>query len=428
MLIAPGIKLSNSHSASITDQVLNTVASYIYSKDLQGVYTYANQSLLELFKKPIEQVIGYDHSDFFDHETCLHIQKTDQDVIQQLKKVTIDEYNYINGSGELRIYQSTKSPLFDNKGELIGLCGISTDITEQIQLKKTIADQKQLLDIVLDNIESYVYMKSEDRQFLYANSKVADLFGLPISKIVGAQETDILPAEMAEHFYESDQKLFLTKQIQRTEETTTDEQGNEYHYISVKVPIVQKGKRALIGFSTDVTELYNMKEQFKHLANTDYLTKLYNRRYFIKQGEREFSRARRYGSSFAIISLDIDYFKAVNDSFGHPAGDHVLKEVSRLLFNSIRKEDVLARIGGEEFTILLPETNYKKSKFLAERIRNSIQNECICYRDSVQINVTISLGLTLLNKKDNDFDDILVRVDEALYKAKNSGRNKLCNM
>ncbi|MCP4322784.1 MAG: diguanylate cyclase [Alteromonadales bacterium] len=406
-------------------QVANTVGAYIYSKDLQGVYTYANQSMLELFKKPIEQVVGFDDSHFFDRDTYLRIQAIDQDVIHQAKKITIKESNRITSTGELRIYQSIKSPLYDEDGEIIGLCGISTDITEQIQLKKTIAEQKQLLDIVLNNIDAHVYMKSEDRHFLYANDKVAELFGLPVSDIVGSKETDILPAEMAAHFYESDQKVFATNQTQRTEETATDEQGVEHHYLSVKVPIIQNEQRALIGFSTDISKIYKMKEQFKRLANTDHLTNLYNRRYFIKQGEREFSRARRYNKPFAIISLDIDHFKEVNNNFGHTAGDNVLKEVSRLLLGSIRKEDVLARIGGEEFTILLPETDLENSQVLAERIRNTIQNEIICYRDLLPISVTISLGLTLLNEKDNDFDEILVRVDEALYKAKTGGRNKL---
>jgi len=411
---------------SILKQISNTVGAYIYSKDLQGIYTYANQSVLTLFKKPIDQVIGYDDSHFFDRDTCQRIQMTDQDVIQQVKKVSIEESNRIASTGEMRTYQSIKSPLFDENGEIVGLCGISTDITEQVQLKKTISDQKQLLDIVLNSIDAHVYMKSEDRRFLYANAKVTELFGRPTSEIVGAKETDILPAEMAAHFHESDKKVFSTNQTQRTEETATDEQGVEHHYLSVKVPITQNEKRALIGFSTDITELYQMKEQFKHLANTDYLTNLYNRRYFTQQGEREFSRARRYHKPFAIVSLDIDHFKTINDNFGHPAGDHVLKEVSRLLTNGIRKEDVLARMGGEEFTLLLPETDLKNSEILAERIRNTIQNEFICYRDSVQINVTVSLGLTLLTDTDDHFDDVLIRVDEALYLAKTRGRNRLC--
>ncbi|MFQ3172309.1 MAG: putative signal transduction protein with EAL and GGDEF domain [Oleispira sp.] len=120
-------------------------------------------------------------------------------------------------------------------------------------------------------------------------------------------------------------------------EITYDEDGNTLHYISTKVPFNQPDKLpVLIGFSSDVTELYRLKEEFKKLANTDSLASLYNRRFFTEQVEKEYQRTKRYSLSLTVMTIDIDHFKNINDKFGHPAGDQVLIEVTKQLKNSLR--------------------------------------------------------------------------------------------
>jgi diguanylate cyclase (GGDEF)-like protein/PAS domain S-box-containing protein len=423
----PDSNLHNTEAQlSLLKQISNAIDAIIYSKDLQGNYTYINESALELFQCSADKVIGSNASHFFDEDSCQNINKTDQEVFQKSNKITYEHTNCIKGTDKKRIYQTIKNPVFDEQGNVIGLCGISTDITKEKHLEATVDEQKQLLHTVLDNVEAHVYMKNEDRQFLYVNSKVANRFGLPASEIVGRYETDLLPPKTAQEFHQNDREVFQKNKVLRRKETVTTPDGEELHYLTVKAPVWVNNKRAIIGFSSDVTEIYRMKEQFKLLANTDYLTNLYNRRFFTVQGEREFSRAKRHKAPFAIISVDIDHFKKINDDFGHPAGDQVLKTVSQLLLKSIRKEDILARIGGEEFTIILPETTLKSANALAERTRECVQNEIIAHSKENKINVTVSLGVTLLTPEDKNFDDVLIRVDEALYEAKENGRNQVC--
>ncbi|MFT5294635.1 MAG: diguanylate cyclase (GGDEF)-like protein/PAS domain S-box-containing protein [Colwellia sp.] len=412
--------------AKMLGEVLNNVGAFIYTKDLKGFYTYVNKAVLDLFDKKFDEVVGFDDSHFFDLDLSEQLKKNDQRVMLKGIDVESEETNYIKSLKETRIYKTVKKPLFDKNGNIVGMCGISTDITDEKNLQKMVKSQKQLLNAVLDNADAYIYMKDIERTFQYVNSKVAELFGESADNIIGKKDTEVLSTEVAEHFHLSDQKVFETNEKQIIEESSEDENGELRHYISTKIPYqLEGGIPALIGFSTDVTELYALKEEFKKQANTDSLTELYNRRYFTEHAQREFYRAKRHLRIVSLISIDIDHFKHINDGYGHPAGDKVLISVAKCLLPCIRQEDILARIGGEEFSILLPETTLKSAKVVAERIRLNQSNLSIEGEWKGEITLTVSVGVTCIRFEDDTFDDFFTRADKALYQAKALGRNQV---
>jgi len=162
----------------------------------------------------------------------------------------------------------------------------------------------------------------------------------------------------------------------------------------------------------------------KEIASVDFLTNIPNRRYFFDVGEKEFHLARRYNQDLSLLFLDIDYFKKINDNYGHNIGDEILKIMAKTLTTSLRKSDVHARVGGEEFSILLVNTDIVGAKLFAEKIRLSIQD--ICFKDGANdICITTSIGVSKLNDNDKSIYDIFKRADEALYVAKESGRNQV---
>ncbi len=161
------------------------------------------------------------------------------------------------------------------------------------------------------------------------------------------------------------------------------------------------------------------------LAITDGLTGAYNHRYFYKRLKEEFDRAKRYGTPLSVIMIDIDFFKKINDVYGHLVGDAVLIDLSKLLKQNIRKHDIFARYGGEEFAIILPHTSFEGANKEAERLRRAVENHKFNHINT-EGEITISLGFATYPDIDVDKPEDLVKLaDSALYEAKNSGRNNV---
>ena len=172
----------------------------------------------------------------------------------------------------------------------------------------------------------------------------------------------------------------------------------------------------------DVTEIAIYEQKLLELNTKDGLTGIYNRRYLEVRLKEEFERHKRYSRPFSLIMFDIDYFKTINDKYGHPCGDFVIKSLSAQISTLIRKTDIFARYGGEEFCCLLPESNLDNAMQLGEKLRKVVANHNYNY-DDASFNVTISLGIAELQANDTS-SSLIEKADNALYEAKNRGRNK----
>lgn len=171
-------------------------------------------------------------------------------------------------------------------------------------------------------------------------------------------------------------------------------------------------------------KLKRAHDRLQKIANHDQLTGLYNRRYWFSTFEDEFERSRRYGNPLSVMILDLDHFKEINDTYGHPAGDTVLEAFATILNDTLRESDVCARYGGEEFAVLLPETNVSSARDTAERIRTYVEEKDF-ETDAGTISVTVSIGLTEFSDNVPNLDDLLKQADKALYEAKDRGRNRV---
>jgi diguanylate cyclase (GGDEF)-like protein/PAS domain S-box-containing protein len=179
------------------------------------------------------------------------------------------------------------------------------------------------------------------------------------------------------------------------------------------------------GVVSDITERKQLELELEHQARFDMLTGLSNRRYFFELAEKEMARARRHNETFAMLMLDADHFKQVNDTCGHDVGDTVLRKLGEVCTGVLRGNDIMGRMGGEEFAILLPETTLEQALETAERLRQAVADAAVQLADGKALRFTVSAGVASLRPEDENVDAILKRADAALYAAKHAGRNRV---
>jgi two-component system cell cycle response regulator len=166
-------------------------------------------------------------------------------------------------------------------------------------------------------------------------------------------------------------------------------------------------------------------EEIYRLTTIDGLTQIFNKRYFMEMLEREISRAHRYHRALSMAMFDIDHFKHVNDTYGHLAGDHVLRHLASTVKNNIRREDILARYGGEEFAIIFPEIDLQGARCIADKLRKLVAGTPFKFEDT-DIVITISLGVASCHENLHEPTEFIRLADEKLYEAKQTGRNRSC--
>jgi len=192
------------------------------------------------------------------------------------------------------------------------------------------------------------------------------------------------------------------------------ENGNAYRMNGVHIDITKLKKLQM--------EVESLKEEYKLKSRIDLLTSIYNKDYFVELAPQLLQIAKENKNSCSLLFLDLDHFKKINDTYGHLIGDEVLKQTVNAINECVREGDLLARFGGEEFVLLLPSTNEEKALHLAERIRTTLNSKTIKVND-LKIKVSISIGLTSTKDDNYDLNELLKNSDNALYDAKNDGRN-----
>jgi len=267
-------------------------------------------------------------------------------------------------------------------------------------------------------------------RFTYVSPAVARIYGATVEETLAQGVSDVLPPESLEvvlKVLEEELALEATGKADpkrlRTIEVEEYRQDRSCVWIENVLSFLRDEHQrpvAIVGVSREVTERRHLEEELRNLAVTDPLTGVYNRRHFLEELQREMSRSNRSACPFSLIMLDVDHFKEVNDRFGHEAGDRVLKELTEMIRKRIRTSDLLARWGGEEFMILMVNTNLPPAATLAEDLLQQLK-----VRTFAGIGrVTASFGVAAYRTGEG-VDELLTRVDNLLYQAKRGGRSRL---
>ena len=275
---------------------------------------------------------------------------------------------------------------------------------------------------------------SEEGLVLEANLTSAILLGTARGALVNKPLSRFIRKEDQDVYYLHRQQLFNTGAPQSCDVRMVKMDGTTFWaHLAVTEAQDAGGVRICRAVLSDISARKAVEEkvqllnaELEQMALTDYLTNLYNRRYFMQHGAEEIKRANRNKQPLALLMLDIDDFKNVNDRCGHEAGDWALQQVAAALKASLRDTDIIGRLGGEEFGILLPNTPLHAAALLAERIRQSIAYMLLQMPEGALISsITVSVGAAAFTDATTSIDDLLRNADTAMYRAKNSGRNRV---
>lgn len=290
-------------------------------------------------------------------------------------------------------------------------------------LERSILAEQAKRDLII-NASPFPILISRllDDSILIINPKAQKLFNLPKEKIASFT--------FSNYFADSVKRTELIARIRREnviedfDVQMRDPQTYKKFWVSLSTRVIDlDGELALYTTFKDVTESKEKEAELYEKASTDPLTGLFNRRQFETMAHKEIGKAWRYKTPCCLLMLDIDHFKKVNDTYGHQAGDEVLKTLAFHLKANLRDTDILARFGGEEFIILLSQTEESSGLMVSERLREAIENAKIVFEDQ-EIHITISIGLAF----SKDFDSLKTFIqgaDDALYQSKNNGRNRV---
>ncbi|MHB8282402.1 MAG: PAS domain S-box protein [bacterium] len=391
-------------------------------------YIYANPTA--------ENILGYTRDEFYQKYVWdMFPDEFDKKVIKKSIEKRLSGENMLSSFYTFKaltkqnkeIWLLISSVTVKYKDKLTALASF-IDITEMINLRNELEREKEFFKILIENIGVPISLNKE--KIIYVNSEMENLTGYSKEELYNMNIWDIF-------YVNNKQKEEIKSNIKRRLKgekfiskfifKLKNKSGAELWVKVLGGTIFYNNEWVAMGVLTDITneileeqKILKEKENYKLLSEFDDLTGIYNRRAYKSKFHEAFNTAMRYGRPLSLIMFDIDKFKDINDNLGHQAGDIIIKEISAAVKENLRTADYFARIGGEEFMIISPETNLNKAKELAERLRLKIEN----HNFSTGSKITCSFGVVSLDKNDTE-ESLEYRVDLALYKAKENGRNRV---
>jgi diguanylate cyclase (GGDEF)-like protein/PAS domain S-box-containing protein len=311
------------------------------------------------------------------------------------------------------------------------------DISVEKKVNKEIEQTAQFLNTIIDSIRDPFVILDSDYKIIKANQAYSDLKSIRLDDLINnkcyamtRKRDSVCPDCIVARTFKSGDRTAKVKRV--ATETSSQEWIEIYTY-----PVLnQQGLVThVIEYVRNITdrkraeqESHRFIKELEKLSSEDSLTGLQNRRMIFERIKHEIERVRRYGADLSLIFCDLDYFKEINDTYGHNAGDGVLRTIAEILRRSVRNSDVVGRYGGDEFLLVLPQTSLKGAGELAERIRICVQDTQFEMPDGKRAGITMSIGVAFYDGIETDIDALISRIDTALYVSKRSGKNQVYSL
>ncbi|HEY3301173.1 MAG TPA: EAL domain-containing protein [Methylophilaceae bacterium] len=405
--------------------LLDNFPFIVWLKDKEGRFLAANAAFARVAGvSSTKELEGKTDFDFFPAELARGYVAQDLQVLKSNEPLsTVEKIKIAHGDEYLA--ETYKSPVSIN-GQVIGTVGFSHDITERIQLLSEISNKDSAYSSLAKNLPLAIFrydlncrrtfisgsdqsLDDPDLKHRWGKSP-AESWNPHIKSITGAEYQALLL------------EVMNTGQVKRIE-ITSKLGGNEHVSLATIAPEFN-GQKEIVGaltISSDITEITQYRKQLEQLAYQDSLTLLPNREFFYQQLNIAIEHAKKNHTQFGVMFLDMDYFKAINDTLGHFAGDQLLVQASKRILSCVKGKNLLARIGGDEFAVLVANANKEDLAALAADIASTL--EAPFEIEHASFFITVSIGISTFPKDSSDIDGLMKYADTAMYQAKKKGRN-----
>lgn len=407
---------------SFISAVLGTTGALVVVLDTAGKIIY--------FNRTCECVAGYSFEEV--KGRCLwelFIVPEEMDKVKAVfeklkgKEFPCTNVNYwITKNGDRRLIEWSNTTLINNDS-VEYIIGTGIDITERRKAEERLLK----LSHAVEQSPSSIIITDVRGNIEYVNAQFTRLTGYSPEEVIGKNPRFLKSGDTLPEEYNRLWEMITSGKEWRGEFHNKKKNGESYwEYASISpVRNPEKTIANFIAIKEDITERKSFESQLEFLASHDPLTNLFNRRRFQEELEGRLAYAERYGNCGALLFLDIDNFKYVNDTLGHGEGDRLLVGLADLMQKRLRETDILARIGGDEFALFLPNIDLNNARSVAEQVRKSVQQSIVAFNNQFA-GITVSIGIALFPEHGNTTKTLLTSADLAMYHAKENGRNQSC--
>jgi diguanylate cyclase (GGDEF)-like protein/PAS domain S-box-containing protein len=398
-----------------------------------GLIIKCNKSAETLLERKNSEIVGQP-------QAILHPYEKAKNYIEMFKKhvkkkgTVDDEAEIITKSGEIKPVHITASLTLIGEKPIIQ--GIFRDITERKLAEEALLESETRYRSLFEQSSDAIFLLDTEApnigKILSANSAAVRMHGYSTKELLKLKISDLDTAEDAKKTPQL-LKRILAGEIMSFEVMHRKKDGTIFP-VEVSVSLMEIGNRKLIlAIDRDISKRKKIEverdrliKELKHTSRIDGLTGLYNRQYLDKHLEEEIKRAKRYGNPLSMIMFDIDNFKKINDAYGHVIGDRVLQTSAEVMQKTLRDTDIAGRFGGDEFVLILVQTDINVGKQVAERLSNNIKKSRVHLKKNHFISFSISSGICQYNNKIKNIGEFISKTDKAMYMAKSSGHNQVC--